>query len=162
MKTLRNAKRSIGVSCNDKKQFLTTSISSSVIKQKEIEQQKKLEKKRMAASQSEFLFKLSHTKEMHDNAKQNFVKNKGLFHNKTMTNLFLKNKKKEKPPPIRNFFVKVVTNFYNVLTIFEVRNRIYKYSINIGFLSLFSSSFLSIKDSFLFSFFSSHAEQEKR
>ena len=91
----RNTKRSIGVSCNDKKQFLTTSISSSVIKQKEIEQQKKLEKKRMAASQSEFLFKLSHTKEMNDNAKQNFVKNKGLFHNKTMTNLFLKNKKKE-------------------------------------------------------------------
>ena len=45
----RNTKRSIGVSCNDKKQFLTTSISSSVIKQKEIEQQKKLEKKRMAA-----------------------------------------------------------------------------------------------------------------
>ena len=92
----RNTKRSIGVSCNDKKAFLTTSISSSVIKQKEIEQQKKLEKKRMAASQSEFLFKLSHTKEMHDNAKQNFVKNKGLFHNKTMTNLFLKNKKKDK------------------------------------------------------------------
>ena len=61
-------------------------------------------------------------------------------------------KKKEKPPPLRNFFVKVVTNFYNVLTIFEVKNRIYKYSINIGFLSLFSSSFLSIKDSFLFFF----------
>ena len=72
-----------------------------------------------------------------------------------------KDKKKEKPPPLRNFFVKVVTNFYNVLTIFEVINRIYKYSINIGFLSLFSSSFLSIKDSFLFSFFSSRAKQEK-
>ena len=77
----------------------------------------------------------------------------------------LKDKKKEKPPPLRNFFVKVVTNFYNVLIIFEVKNRIYKYSINIGFLSLFFSSFLSIKDSFLFSFFARthiHASKSKR
>ena len=91
----RNSKRSIGVSCSEGKNNLLTSISSSALREQEAKRLIKIEKQKMASSQSEFLFKLSHHNNLKDNSKLNFLKNKGLYHNKTMTNLFLQMKSEE-------------------------------------------------------------------
>lgn len=91
----RNSKRSIGVSCSEGKNNLLTSLSSSALKEQEAKRLIKIEKQKMALSQSEFLFKLSHHNNLIDNSKLNFMKNKGLYHNKTMTNLFLQKKSED-------------------------------------------------------------------